>query len=686
MRKRACAAFWALCAVLAFGGAARGEERPFAVERLLPGDAAAGVRLEAALLVRDLRAQHAEAAAQRDRLRRTAAGAAFLDPASLKRDFGFDFLEELGRWVELGAPKGKPLPAAVALWSGPGGFGVQLILDAAPGFAGRLEQALRAGTAPAGFRPTADGLMRFEIAGTTLVGREGADGSVRFAPTEVMLAGAAAAGDPLFPEPIAARVRDCRAVLYFPGGGRLAERLAGKYGEGGTAAFVRGARGLALGIAGDGAGTEESRIVLDHPLLGQFGPLLAAPEADNPFPALWGEQATALFALRLPPAVIAPGLILLSGRLAQARHPAPPALLEALQSFDGRVSFARFGSPGDWALGLHFADEKAAAALVPALQSWLGAVGEAERIALLRSLVREALPGAAAAQTLSFGPDAGLARIGLTSIGRALVLTPQPQRRQALLAAQGKKGRAGAKSPLTAPMRAALAKDALLASYQVLGNELAAFGATEWLSLVLRETLRAEARTRAEAIPLLDAVVERIPALMALASAGFDLTYDSLVRADVEGTCLVVQTLSSELPAKGRYFEAVNRRLAGDPAGYYDGLIAVAAKDAEGREGRRARAALLYNPFSDLATVGMLAAVAVPNFLKLRERAARAAEPGRGEDDATGRSPEQPPTGDDEDGGDADPDGDWDGPDEGGSGGEGPDGGNGDDADEGEEL
>lgn len=629
-----------LLALLAPGGDARGQERLFAVERLLPGDAGAGVRLEAALLVRDLRAQRALALAQRDRLRRTPAGAAFLDPASLKRDFGFDWLEEAGRLVELGAPKGKPLPAGAALFSGPDGFGVQLILDAAPGFTARLEQAMRAGAAPAAFRSVANGLMRLEIGGKSLVGREDAGGAVRFAPAEAML-GVAAGGAPLFSGSLAARVRDCSEVLYFPGGGKLAEKLAGRIGKGAVTTFLLGARGLAFGLAGDGAGTSEARLILDHPLLEQLGPLFASPDAGNPFFALWGEQASAFYALRLPQAVVTPALFALAGELAKAKHPPPPALLEALHSFDGRAGIARFGSPGDWAIGLHFADEQTPAALVPALETWLDAIGEAEQIALLRSLVREALPGTTAA-TLTFGPDAGLTRIGITNVGRALVVTPQPLRRRAL-AAPPAKGKKAPASPLTAPLRAALAQPSLLTGYQVLGNELSYLGGTGWFSLVMRETLRGEARKSGKSTPLLDAVTERLPALLALANARFDLTYDSLLRADVEGSCVVLQAFSSDLPAKGKYFDAVNRRLAGDPAGYHDGLIAVAGKDPGSREGRRARAALLYNPFSDITTLGVLAAVAVPNFLNFREKAKRAAEPEAGAAGPDGSLDGQPP-------------------------------------------
>jgi type IV pilus assembly protein PilA len=71
-----------------------------------------------------------------------------------------------------------------------------------------------------------------------------------------------------------------------------------------------------------------------------------------------------------------------------------------------------------------------------------------------------------------------------------------------------------------------------------------------------------------------------------------------------------------------RYVNALNQRLEGNSKAYYDELIALAHDEPDTRAGRRARATLRG---SDLATtasvIGVLAAVAVPNFSKFQSRA-----------------------------------------------------------------
>ena len=230
MTRRLCTAFGALLlTLLAPAGAAHAAEGAYAAERLLPGGPGGDVRLEAALLVRDLREHRAHALAERDRLRLTPAGAAFLDPASLKRDFGFDWIEELGRLADLAAPKGRPLPAAAAFVTAAGGPAFQVVLDAAPGFTGRLSRPC-GGDRPSAFLSVANGLVRGEMRGVPIVGREEEGGAVRFATTEAGLA-LGAGGAPVLPPSIAAQVRGCGEVLFVPGGGKIFGKLVGEAGR-----------------------------------------------------------------------------------------------------------------------------------------------------------------------------------------------------------------------------------------------------------------------------------------------------------------------------------------------------------------------------------------------------------------------------------------------------------------------
>lgn len=71
-----------------------------------------------------------------------------------------------------------------------------------------------------------------------------------------------------------------------------------------------------------------------------------------------------------------------------------------------------------------------------------------------------------------------------------------------------------------------------------------------------------------------------------------------------------------------RYLRALDRRSDGDAKGYYDELIALAHEEPDSRAGRKARAIVQGNdPLMLAAYVGVLAAIAVPNFMKFQERA-----------------------------------------------------------------
>jgi type II secretory pathway pseudopilin PulG len=71
-----------------------------------------------------------------------------------------------------------------------------------------------------------------------------------------------------------------------------------------------------------------------------------------------------------------------------------------------------------------------------------------------------------------------------------------------------------------------------------------------------------------------------------------------------------------------RYFAAMNKKLEGDARGYYSELIALAHDEPDSRAGRRARVTLQSGGLvSEVAVVGVLVGIAVPNFVKFQGRA-----------------------------------------------------------------
>jgi len=77
-----------------------------------------------------------------------------------------------------------------------------------------------------------------------------------------------------------------------------------------------------------------------------------------------------------------------------------------------------------------------------------------------------------------------------------------------------------------------------------------------------------------------------------------------------------------KLTARERYVQALNHRLDGNPQTYFDEMIALAHDEPDSRAGRRARATIQSGGMmTQVAVVGVLAAIAIPNFLKFQSRA-----------------------------------------------------------------
>lgn len=72
-----------------------------------------------------------------------------------------------------------------------------------------------------------------------------------------------------------------------------------------------------------------------------------------------------------------------------------------------------------------------------------------------------------------------------------------------------------------------------------------------------------------------------------------------------------------------RYLDAIQKKLDGDQRGFYDDMMTLAVEESDTRAGRRARAAVSGGV--DIITLagvaGVLAAIAVPNFLKFQAKA-----------------------------------------------------------------
>lgn len=80
---------------------------------------------------------------------------------------------------------------------------------------------------------------------------------------------------------------------------------------------------------------------------------------------------------------------------------------------------------------------------------------------------------------------------------------------------------------------------------------------------------------------------------------------------------------SSAQSAEDRYLDAIDKKLSGDQRSFYDDMMSLALNEPNTRAGRRARM-VVFGESEYVASgevLGVLAAVAVPNFLRFSSRA-----------------------------------------------------------------
>jgi hypothetical protein len=513
---------------------------------VLPEDAAVGLRLEAALVTPDLRLLLRAGDHFRSNLVQTRLGAAFYDPAAQKQAFGFDFLAELRRIVDLAQPAGGAVPAAVAGYSSAQGPGVQLLLSVAPGFLDRLASARNGSDPPPYPIQVTDGLLQLPVGENQLVGRVGQDGWLRLAPEEGMLL--TGSGVEPFTGSMRTWTSDCDVILFVRGGGVLADSIAGSAGDPMVGELLRSMRSIALGWRFDGESTQVTRLLLDAPQLEPLRATLRQPQLVNSLAQVWDDQTTAFLSLSLPPPIIAMVAPLVEQGLAGSELPSPEPLLTALAKLDGQVGAVFFDAPGDWAVGLGFKDAQTAQSVAPALQPWLVAAMAKLETDVSKSYVLETLPPGGE-QVMHLRSDVGIEGMRLAPVGNDVVLVRQKSRLQGLLARQRLPvgpDRPPVAGPLTTTMRQALETPAMILGYTQLGVD---GSITEWLAWMASGAAQAW-RTAKPPLPGAEAIgklLERMPTLLTLAGVTLSLTYDAALWVDVDNSVLVIQLLTSEI-------------------------------------------------------------------------------------------------------------------------------------------
>jgi len=508
------------------------------------------VRVEAAVVVPDLRALEAAYERRLAPLRKLKGGAelvAAVDSRDPKA--AFDPWAEWERLLALAGPQGSPVPAAVVVFSRGQDFGIQGLLKVAPGFSDRLAATVSGAKPPPWrARTVADG-FEFAGGGVTVFGRVDPAGWLRLAPEKEMLL-EPAPGGPGLDAALATRVREAEAALFLQGGGALARMLAAELtGDSPEVAqIITGVRSLSLTWKTDGDRSYATRLAVDLPMLSVFGPTVRKPDLANVLASRWDTQATGFLSLSLPEGAKQAVLPLLGSLLAGTPYAPPKALMAALGQLEGRIGVVGFGAPDDWAVGVQFVEAAAASSAVAAVHEWAGKLLAEHAPSAADAVALEEGPGGA--KVLHIRPDPVLQGVRVAAVGPTLVIVRQRQRLAQMSAPPPPEG--GARptvvaGPLTPLVHQTLERPALLLAYWVFGTDIGLF---DWLVWGVKglEVVVAEAfPTDSEEAGLVRAFTHRLAPRMAMAGYTTLLSYDLAVALDVQGSLLTLDFVGSDL-------------------------------------------------------------------------------------------------------------------------------------------
>ena len=513
----------------------------------LPSSLDGASRIEAALLFRDLRSYRATWTRSQATLRETRAGREWLDATAASG--GLDAFAELSRLVDLAAPGGGPVPAAITIYSLSGNLAFQAQILGEPGLRDRLLAPAPADAASpawtAGMRGDA---LEIRAGGTTLAARIDDRGWLRIAPEAVMLHG----GAPVRPfgQTMARWALDSDILLFVQGGGMLAAAAAANMEPGMGAEVIGNLSSAAVTWKSDGDKTMAVRLLLDSPMLGQLGSAFRKPDLANSLTRIWGREALGFVSLTLPTQMLAPFVPLLQKGLAESAAPMPDAVASGLTRLEGRVGAAWFGSPSDWAIGLQMSDPKTAAAMVPAMQQWVRALASKELPGLADAFVQDKVEGVPD-PTFLLRPDPAVEGPRVTNLGSTLAVVRDKSRLVKLhQAAAGAEPSDITTGPLTPLMQETLRRPALLLGYAVLGYDGSWAEIHAWVAKAAEAWLASAPPGEGPLAELPDwaaGMTKRLPAGFIAGLHANLLSYDIAVALDLDDGVVVGQILGSEL-------------------------------------------------------------------------------------------------------------------------------------------
>lgn len=488
----------------------------------LPDGGGSDGRLEAALLVRDLRTARAAWERQRRVIAEVAPGEALLSLApGLTAD---PFKAPLAML----APQGGPVSAILALVSAEDTFGVVSAVQVEPHFLQRLRRH-----PPPGWQLEVDGSM-FVLQREQMrwVGRVDNDGWLRLS-DDVRWLSHTTRTDAWVSEALQAKLSSSDMAVVLAGDGVLAPKMAQTIPHPGLAGLAAATQHVALGWQTDGDKTALWRVLVEADFLHAWPKAAAQGSVARQVDM----RAQGFASIQLPPdwADLLP--ILLPNAAAANLRDASNTFVEALGHLRGGLTVVDFGVPGDGALLARCDTPKNAQAMLPALRAWARHHSSTLLTGAAQNFTMEPF-AQASGPALHMRPERGVEGPWLAAHDDQLLLVQQRGRLKALLDTKAPKHTLW-EGPLTPLMRATLSQELPFQAYWVLGGNGA------WLDYLVWGA--GHAHKTWEQHTALGPIKRFLPQIFSVASYMWQRTYDLAATADVSNSVLEIQLAHSEI-------------------------------------------------------------------------------------------------------------------------------------------
>ena len=313
-------------------------------------------------------------------------------------------------------------------------------------------------------------------------------------------------------------------------------------------AMLKGVTGIVLTSTLEDTGTYLFEIAGDAPVLKVFGPSVRKPDLANKLARQWDREAAAFVSLSLPPPVLAQAGPIVRDALSGAPFAPPEPLLAAISKLEGRLGFASFGSPGDWATGVEFLDAGAAADTVRGLHEWLRTISTSQPTEAAKTLRLQLTETPGRGPLLHISPDIDVEGILVFAKGSTLMITGQTARYDvARKTGQGSPEGGLLRGPVTAGVRATLSDPAMILAYSVLGSDARMLEVFAWLAKPAEIALEMFAEQSPEATEWLGSSLNRAGAQMAASGFMTMMFYDFAFAADVADGLVTLRFATSLL-------------------------------------------------------------------------------------------------------------------------------------------